>query len=206
MKRFIDYLTDSKKTYDFKVKIANDEGDRTKVKIESSLVQFDPESCKQSIRTPIQESHLDFPTHKNISVTVYDVCLRYPATTEQVRAKVAECLGLSHACVIVRTLSEDAETDLNHQHDSVSKDPILGKPYDVESHQHCVGEEQKMALLKELNRTKHTGEKYSSVNNQLLASSTPFEKITDQDEKIQQTSPVGSKPTKVPKAKTFSGL
>ena len=206
MKRFVDYLADSKKTYDFKIKIAGETDNNTKDNISSSLTQFDPVSCKRAIRTPIQETHADFPTHKNISVTVFDVCLNYPATSEQVRAHVAECLGLSHACVVVRSLCEESESDLNHQHDSIDKQSILLKPYEIESNQDLVGEKRKMELLKELSRAKHAGEKYTGVNDQLLTPSEPVEKERTQRDVSQQTSPIGSNLTKLPKAKTFSGL
>lgn len=160
MKSFKEYLLESRQTYDFKIKLAGDDFDNVCEVIKSSLTRFCPLSVNKGITSPIQETHADFPTHKNVSVTVVDVCLEYPATSEQVRAVVAEDLGLSHACVVVKSSGAEYEDAVNHQHDVKTGESLLGKPYEKENFQDLVGEKQKMALLKELNKVKHQGEQY----------------------------------------------
>lgn len=207
MKSFKEYLVESQQTYDFKVKLAGDTFDNAVDTIKKSLTKFKPKYVNKGLSTPIQETHTDFPTHKNVSVTVYEVCLEYPATSEQVRAQVAEELGLSHACVVVRNQGEEYEQELNHEHDEVDSKPLLGQEYEKENFQDLVGEKQKMALLKELNKVKHQGEQYRGVNDEILAKKSPSEKSASASkDKINNSSPIGGRKIDLPKAKTYGGL
>jgi len=173
MKTYKEYLTESKKSYEFKVKIAGDHGKGHCDGIKNALAQFKVESCTEGKSIPIQEVQIDFPEKKNIGVTIYDVALCYPAISTQLRELVANQLGLTPCCVKIRNLKEEEETELNHQHDEISKDALLNLDYPASNNQDLVGDNQKMGLLKELNKTKHELEQYTGVNDQLLAKSGP---------------------------------
>ena len=139
----------------------------------SALAQFKVESCSTGKSIPIQETQIDFPEKKNIGVTIYDVNLSYPATTPQIREMVANQLGLTPCCVKVRNLKEEEECELNHQHDNISHESLLGSDYSASNHQDLVGEKHKENFLKELNKTKHELEQRKGINDEILAKSGP---------------------------------
>jgi len=207
MKSFKEYLIESKQTYEFKIKIAGDH-ESCAEKIKHALAQYEVESVSDVKRTPIQETHVDFPEHTNTNVTICDIVCGYPVTSLQVRNLVAEALNLTHMCVKVRNLKEQEEDAINHQFDEKSGKALLGADYEKENNQDLVGEKQKMKLLKELNKTKHTGEQYKGVNDKLLAKKAPIEKgpaAKNFESASKSVSPVGSKQVKLPQAKTAGG-
>jgi hypothetical protein len=173
MKSFTEYLTESKKVYEFKVKLAGDY-EKAGEKIKSALAPYKVEKCSAGKRLPIAETHSDFPNVKNTNVTIFDVCTAYPTTSQVVRSLVAEKCGCSLDCVKVRTTMEDAEDAINHQHDTKSGESLLNKDYETNtSGQNVVGDNHAMSLLKELNKIKHAGEQVSGTNDALLAKTSP---------------------------------
>lgn len=175
MKSFKEYLTESKRVYEFKIKLAGDFEKNTDA-IKKALAQFNVESCSTGKRTPIAETQPDFPNHKNINVTVYDVTVSYPTTSPRVRAAVAEALGCGEDCVRVRNLQEQAEDAINHANDEISGDSVLSKDYEASDNQKLVGDKHTFSLLKELGKTKHAGEQVKGINDAILAKSVPSEK------------------------------
>ena len=178
IKTFKEYFIESKKTYEFKIKLAGEVCESAVNKIEAALDRFKVESCSETTKTPIQESQADFPDHKNIEVSVVDVCLSYPATSIQIRDSVSEALLLPHNCVKVRNLKEQEEDAINHQYcpNTKSGESMLGKDYEKENNQTLAGEKHTMALLKELGKTKTQGTQYKGVNDKILAKKAPSEK------------------------------
>jgi hypothetical protein len=202
MKSFKEYLTEGKKVYEFKVKLAGDY-QKAGETIKSALAQYKVESCSAGKRLPIAETHADFPHITNTNVTMFDVCTSYPVTSQQVRALIAEKCRCPLDSVRVRSLAEDAEDILNHAHDEKSGEALLGKEYETTSDgQKLVGEKRKFNLLKELTKDKKTLEQYKGVNDAILASSNPTESAPMDSAKINTKSPVGSVKVKKPTAKT----
>jgi len=184
MKSFKEYLTESKKVYEFKIKVAGDCPKDCANQIKSALSEYKVEKVSTGKSTPIQESQVDFPQHKNISVTVFDVSVCYPVTSVQVRALVSETAKLSLDCIKVRTNLEEAEVELNHAHDNLSGEALLGKDYDASNNQDLVGEKKTMSLLKDLNKVKHAGTQVSGTNDEVLAKKLPSEKAPKTNDKI----------------------
>jgi hypothetical protein len=202
MKSFKEYLTEGKKVYEFKVKLAGDY-QKAGETIKSALAQYKVESCSAGKRLPIAETHADFPHITNTNVTMFDVCTSYPVTSQQVRALIAEKCRCPLDSVRVRNLAEDAEDILNHAHDEKSGEALLGKEYETDADgQKLVGEKRKFNLLKELTKDKKNLEQYKGVNDAILASSNPTESVKTDSEKINTKSPVGSVKVKKPTAKT----
>ena len=198
MKSFKDYLTESKKVYEFKVKIAGDCPKDCASKIKTALSQFHVSSCSAGKSSPIQETQKDFPEHKNISITLFDVSTSYPATSLQVRDKVAESLKIAHSAITVRNIHEQAEEEINHQHDTKTGKSVLQSDYESSDNQKLVGTTHAMSLLKELGKTKTSKHQYTGTNDAILAKSVPSEKYTNQESKQNNVSPVGSKKVKLP--------
>jgi hypothetical protein len=177
MKSFKDYLTESKKTYDFKVKIAGDCPKDCVKKIKEALSMYSVESCSSGKRTPIQETQSDFPEQKNISVTIFDVCLSYPTTSAQVRAAVCDKLRMYEDKVKVRNIKEEEEIAINNANKEKSGESLFNKDYEVQSeNQNLVGDKRVMSMLKDLTSSKRELEQYSGVNDQLFAKQTKGKK------------------------------
>jgi len=203
MKSFKEYLTESKQTYDFKVKIAGDCPKDCAKKIKEALTMYKVESCSAGKSMPIAETYADFPTERNIGITVFDVCLAYPSTTDQVRSALGGALGVPVTHVKVRNMREEAEFALNHANDEKSGESLLNKDHeDGAEAQNLVGDKHAMSLLKELGKHKKTTEQYTGVNDAILAKKSPSEKSAKADTKTNTKSPVGSRTVKVPTAKT----
>lgn len=198
MKSFKKYLIESQQTYDFKIKIAGDCPDNCDDKIKAALVRYNPSSCTQKTRTPIQETHVDFPEHKNVSVTIFDVSLDYPATSPQIRSIVSSAIGISESCIRVRSTLEEAEIELNHQYDELTGQPLLITPYEKSNNQKVVGEQRVTNLLKELGQSRVEPAQYKGVNDQILAKKSYREKVAKTNAQINTTSPIGSRSIKLP--------
>lgn len=191
MKSFKEYLTESKKVYEFKVKIAGPCPKDITTHIKAALSKYSVENCSTGKSTPIQERYEEFPNLQNVELTIFDVTTAYPVNSLQVRSAVAETAGVPLSNIIVRNLAEESEHATNHAHDEKSGEALLAQDYEKSNHQDIVGEKQKFNLLKELNKTKHAGEAYTGVNDELLAKSAPKEKQPTVSDKIGTTSPLG---------------
>lgn len=192
MKSFKEYLIESKQTYNFKVKVAGELPDGAADKIKEALAEFSCDSCSKGITSPIQETQVDFPDQKNVSVTVFEVALNYPSTSEQVRNRIAEKLQCSQSCVRVRNPLEEAETEINHQHDDHTEQ-VIGKDYEKSNNQDMVGNKHTMSLLKELGKNKTTGTQYKGVNDKILAKKAPAEKTVKAEKVPAAKSPISGK-------------
>ena len=175
MKSFKEYLTESKKVYEFKVKIAGKCPTDCSKQIKAALAPYNVTSVSAGKRTPIQEHQADFPEHKNVEMTIFEIATDYPVTSPQVRDLLANVLGKPLSTVKVKTEAEEFEHAINHENDSSSGESLLTKKEleDVPGGQDMVGEKHTMSLLKELNKTKKAGEQYTGVNDEILASGAP---------------------------------
>ena len=200
MKSLQEQMTANKKIYEFKIKVVGEQEDCAVGKLKDAFARFDITECSAGMRSPIQETQLDFPDHKNNNATIFDISLNYPATSYQVRDLVAEALNLTHSEIVIRSTREQMEYETNHEHDDLSNyTTLLGTPYAKSNNQDCVGENRTMALLKELNKTRHAGDVYKGVNQHLLAKKIPAEKKTTSKvpKNVKFASPVGSTQNKI---------
>lgn len=193
MKSFKEYLLESKQTYDFKIKIAGECPEKCADKIKEALSQYDVASCSSGNRSPIQESHFDFPEHKNCEVTVFEVCLNYPTTSAQVSAAVSHGLKKSETAIRVRNPLEEAEVVLNHANDEKTEEALLEKDLEEVDGQKLVGQKHTMSLLKELGKNKTTGTQYKGTNDKLLAKKAPSEKAPKAEKHTPSASPISGK-------------
>jgi hypothetical protein len=200
MKSYKEYLTESKRVYEFKVKLAGDY-EKAGELIKAALAQYKVESCSSGKRLPIAETHAEFPHVKNTNVTIFDVSTAYPVNSVQVRAAIAEKCRCPISSIVVRNLAEESEIEINHQYDEKSGQSLLSTEYEADSdNQKLVGEKQKFKLLKELTKDRKTLEQYKGVNDAILASSVPSESTSTDSTKSNTKSAVGSTKVKKPTA------
>ena len=175
MKSFKEYLTESKKIYEFKVKIAGDLPPGFENDVKLGLDKFDVQSISKPKRTPIQESPIDFPNVKFSEVSVFEVALNYPTTSQVVKEALAQAIRVNESKILVRTLSEEAEAVLNASSMRVpdGKKSLLNTPEleQIPGAQELVGEKRVMSFLKDLNANRHDLEEVTGTNDQLFVKS-----------------------------------
>jgi hypothetical protein len=115
MKTFKEYLTESAKTYDFKVKIAGAFTTEQEQRLKSALERFSVNKFKKASTTPIQKLPLDFPQVKNVEVTIYEVVLDYPATQFELMEYLSGELGVAKSHLVVKRPGEPTEEYQNQE-------------------------------------------------------------------------------------------
>jgi hypothetical protein len=203
MKSFTEYLTESKKIYQFKVKIAGEQPDNCVEQLKRSLDQFHVGSVSKGNTAPIQERHSDFPEHTNVGMTIYDVTTEYPATALQIRDMAANGLGIALGQVVVRNMAEEREHEINHAYDKRTNTAVSGTPQSPSNHGDMVNDTYKYNLLKELGKEKHSMTQVKGFNDQILAKNAPgpakeFGKNKTTNKKSGTTSVIGTKQNRIP--------
>jgi len=109
MSTFTHYLTESAKSYDYKIKIAGQPKDIDATRLETALAKFEVAKMSAGKSTPIQSLPLDFPQCKNESVTIFDVTTNYPASVREMKEYLADYMNISPAMIVVRKPNEPSE-------------------------------------------------------------------------------------------------
>lgn len=186
MKSFNEYLTESKKTYEFKIKIAGDLDEGFKTKLKSAMERFSVVKMDNGKRLPIAERHLDFPELENTNVTVFNVEVNYPTTTQVLENYVSQVCGCELAKIRVRTANQDAE-QVELKLDKESGESLLTKEdLGGESAQDKVGDKGVSGFLKSL-----AADAKSRVDSKVHK-----EKASEMPESGASISPIGSKTLK----------
>ena len=147
--------------------------------------------------SPIQAKLLDFPQLENESVTVFEVELLYPTTSNVLTTYIAEQTGIATDRVRVRSESEEAEAELNAENcgcDGKETEPLLSQEYTKENNQATVGEKGVSNFLKDLAKARkdQQPEQYKGVNDALLAKKAPAEKSAKVEKAPAAKSPLGA--------------
>jgi hypothetical protein len=190
MSTFKDYLTESTKSYDYKIKIAGDSRSIDKNALETALKKFDLASMSAGKTTPIMTLPLDFPALSNESVTIFDVTTNYPESPRVMHEYLSDLLRIPMTHMVVRKPSEPTE---EYQADMQigQKSEYANKLMDIEmkdapkvkAEEHF-GDKYNMGLLKELMRTKaetkdQPKEKEDAMSKEEKGTPSPFSKATN---------------------------
>lgn len=113
MKTFQQYLTESRRTFDYRIKIVGDVSADVLKRFREQLGKFDPESIGDDKKTPVMSRPTDFPGFPNESVTMMDASFRYPATPPQIQ-QIARLLGIDpdRICIHQREYDEVMDREL----------------------------------------------------------------------------------------------
>jgi hypothetical protein len=110
MKNFQQYLAESERTYNYRIKIVGDVAPDFIKQLEERLKQFDVVTITKPKTTPVQLKPADFPKHSNDSVTSMDVEFRYPAIEPQIK-EIAQLLFLDPNRIIMLTVPHEDGMD-----------------------------------------------------------------------------------------------
>lgn len=186
MKSFAVYLTESKKTYKFKVRVAGDLPEGCEDKIETALQKYELANMGAGKKTPIMERPLDFPQLQNIEVTTFEVEVNYPTTGHILERYLSETCSIPHSHIIVRGEGEPQE-EYQEEKDSKPYEALLNtEELGGESAQEQVGANRVMDLLKEL----ETARKEREID---PAEAAPKGESKDIGDAENAKSPLGSK-------------
>lgn len=109
MKTFKEHLSESKKNYDFKVKIAGDFTTEQESRLKGLLEKYAISGFKKSAKTPIQSLPLDFPQVKNCEVNIFEITLDYPTTPFELVEYLSHELQLNKQNLVIRRPGEPGE-------------------------------------------------------------------------------------------------
>ena len=152
MKTFHQYLAESERTYDYRIKILGDAPADFVTNLKDKLKQFDIVKISSPKTTPVQKLIKDFPDEENQSVTFMDVSFRYPAIEPQIM-QIAQLLGHNpnHVRLLTTPYEESIDkevSDIKAQNKDLIKDTDypapdakqqeLKKDYSADPYQHQV--------------------------------------------------------------------
>lgn len=156
MKTFKEYLTEGKKVYSFKVKVAGEVPEKFQEGLKTRLGRCGAITVNKVASSPIQESPLDFPELKNMEVTVFEVTCEYPVTGPEIATDV-KCMGLDEACFRVRGSNEPTEQEqvlatAEPTGDAVLDETDMDKGNTKIKHKDYFGDEFNKGFLKDLSK------------------------------------------------------
>jgi hypothetical protein len=129
MKNFQEYLAESQRTYNYRIKIVGDVAPDFVKMLEEKLRQFDPVKISTIKKTPIQAKPADFPAAANESVASMDVEFRYPAIEPQIQ-QLAQLLGLNPNRIrLLTTAYEDSMAEEKDKIADQNKDLLTDTDY-----------------------------------------------------------------------------
>ena len=102
MKKFAQYLAESERTYDYRIKLLGKPSAELIRDLKQKLDQFDPVTMGDVKTTPIQKVLTDFPNNPNDSVSMFDVSFKYPAIEPQIK-QLAQLLGFDPNHIVMQT-------------------------------------------------------------------------------------------------------
>jgi hypothetical protein len=109
MTNFKQYLAESTKEYDYKIKVAGDLSEDFAARLETALKKYEVKSLSKGKKTPIQEVPLDFPNLKNTAVTIFELKTSYPASVFEMHSYISNSMRLQPNQLVVRKPNEPTE-------------------------------------------------------------------------------------------------
>jgi hypothetical protein len=127
MKPFAKYLTESEKTYNYRIKMVGDVPSQFVKELEGKLAQFDVVKISKIKTAPVRKEIPDFPAFPNQPMSIVDVEFRYPAIEPQIK-QLAQLLGMDPNRIVMSTVPyEDSMNDESRKIGDQNRD-LLDKP------------------------------------------------------------------------------
>jgi hypothetical protein len=200
MKAFKQYLVESKRTFDFRIRIADHElPNETLDKIERGLMAFDLADITKPKNQPVAYTR-EFHTLGPVGRKQFEVKLNYPTSPETIKTNIHNNTGIPACCIVVRGAMEDdiLGSEL-HAHPEQSLNAGVDNYQEDNQAQAHVGMKRVDSLLKELQaaREQNKPQQVKNVNDDILAADVPKEKApkTILDLPQNNTSPVSANKT-----------
>jgi len=157
MSTFTQYLSESAKQYDYKIKVAGEIDKDFANKLETAMGKFDLAKLSAGKSYPIQETPLDFPQLKNVEVTIFDATTNYPASVFEMTEYLANYLNLARNQIVIRKPGEPTEQYQADMKVEKDKNEFASVLQDIEykdapklNAEDVYGDKANQSLLKEL--------------------------------------------------------
>lgn len=198
MKNFLQHLTESQKTYEFVIKIANIDPAESLDRLKSALDAYGLESLSKPKRLPIKANDIDFPALVNCQLYLMDAVLKYPVNDAQLRAIVSERGAIPPSNIVVVPKNHPEEvwrwnaTGESEIREFKKGEAVLDKPYEADCPSAAEASKaySQGSFLKELNKVKFE-----------IAGNEPADGKTTNDIPTGDISPIGSTQNKITKVK-----
>jgi hypothetical protein len=132
MKNFQQYLAESERTYNYRIKIVGEVAPDFVKQLEEKLAQFDIVKISKPKTTPVQLKPADFPKHSNDSVTSMDVEFRYPAIEPQIK-QIAQLLMMDPNRIIMLTTPHEEGMDTERERVAAQNKDLLDSDYPADT-------------------------------------------------------------------------
>lgn len=188
MKNFASYLTESTKTYNFKLTVAGECDKELADKLKAAADKYDVIKMSSPKRLPIQRSS-DFPTLGAVELNLIDLEVRYPVTPEQLQNLFTDICCETH--LKIRTAAQAADAVPVAEEEPKDYEPILTSELEETDTKEFRTDSQIEALMKEFQSmaAKYEGPKEAKAK-------------TTNDLPQGVTSAVGSTKAKLPDVKS----
>jgi len=158
MRSFTQLLTESKKTYEFKIGVAGPLPEGFEDTLETIFKKFGASNLTSGKKTPIQERPLDFPQLQNMEVTYFELGVEYPTTSQVLQEYVGKCCGIDQAYIIVRNMGDPREDYQEMKDDAPYETMLTKEDMGGKTAQEDVAGNRVMNLLKELETARKENE------------------------------------------------
>ena len=158
MRSFTQLLTESKKTYEFKIGVAGPLPEGFEDTLETIFKKFGANNLTSGKKTPIQERPLDFPQLQNMEVTYFELGVEYPTTSQVLQEYVGKCCGIDQAYIIVRNMGDPREEYQEMNDDAPYETMLTKEDMGGKTAQEDVAGNRVMNLLKELETARKENE------------------------------------------------
>jgi len=205
-KSFKDYLEESIRSYEYRIKIAAIDLTEDHIDgIEKLLSSYEIVEMSRPKKTIIQENPLDFFNLKNVDVSIIDIITHIPFVPFNIQIELKNVLGIPVDHIVIRNLNDPVEKEtqkindlksLNDEADKkgLTKAPVLSiEPSSIESEsgvdgKKLFGNEYNISLLKYLsnvaaNRVDNEIKPESSLN----PPKTTFDKASNYNDSIKDS-------------------
>lgn len=134
MKTFRDYLVETEKTFDYRIKIVGELPSGFEKAFKDALKKFDPKSIGSVKTTPVLAKPEGFPQFTNERVNIMDCSFRYPANLQQI-AQIVRLMGLDENRLAVNDLHWAEGMDQELLGIETQNKDLLNSPYPDNSKQ-----------------------------------------------------------------------
>ena len=186
MRSFVEVLTESKKDFKFKVKVANAKLPAEAMdRVEVALQAFELVDITKAKSLPVQEYPLLFPSMGPVEVSEFSATVNYPCNADHIKALVQQALRCDSSQVFVLPNGMGEEEYLSELlKKEKNKEAVLTKELEdngVKGDEHY-GQKAISSFLKNL----------ASIEQKFAGDTTPKAKTTN-DEPVNTTSPISGK-------------
>lgn len=137
MKTLKEYLTESVKTYEYRIKIAGDLDDALLSEFEKKLAKFDLIKLTKPKKTPVMKSPAGFPELANQEIHIMDAAFNYPATFQEITEIWKQLGGNPNN---IRMITQGYDDSVTAETEQQEQSPVLEKEYPAKNKQQSEAE------------------------------------------------------------------